>query len=130
MSYTFNGNTFYSGNSVSNVSINNGRVFINGKLQGESNEPFEIQITVKGQTTIYKEPVNIKIEGNCTSAKLSNGDLHVAGDCGSASSSNGKVTVEKNCTTATSSNGNITIGGTCGHAHSSNGNVRASKILN
>lgn len=81
----------YQGN---NLTIVNGKVFIDGVEQTPEDKAKEISITVDGNIDTLKvdSAIWVKINGHVNNASTISGDLHIAGDVrGAASSVSGDI---------------------------------------
>jgi hypothetical protein len=101
-----NGKT-YKGN---NISMNNGKILIDGKaVEGHEDE----------------KVINVTVNGNINSLAIDDcEEIKITGECGAVTSKNGNIVVKGNVTgDAISKNGNIVCSNVGGSAETKNGNI-------
>ena len=92
-----NGKIFqYDGNG--SISVENGKVYINGKLQNGEDTSKEVHIKIEGNVDKLDIVAcsSLSINGNVTNIDSGSGDVNVEGDAGSIKTGSGDVEVGGN----------------------------------
>lgn len=107
---TINGQTVYAG-SNSSVSVINNEVIIDGEVIDMQKKQHSILDLIKGDSMTRPIILNVVIQGNVESVKVTQGDVEVTGEVKKAESVHGNVSVTGDVQSVNSIHGAINVGG-------------------
>ncbi len=112
-----------------NVSINNGKVFIDGKNVTPDSKEINIQITGDVENLSVDICNKISVQGSVNNLKNSSGDIDINGNIGSIESTSGDIEISGNVSgNIKSTSGDIKCGNISGSVSTNSGDIKHNKI--